>query len=116
VSELYCISHTHTHTHTHTKGPVGASAPLLREWIITSKAAAAAEKNEKPGGGMLAVGGWGDGGVGGWGGYLEHEEEAEEDAGEMGADVWGGEQLPPGISVTAISAEELDVRYILVLF
>jgi hypothetical protein len=65
---------------------------------------------------MLAMGGWGGGGVGGWGGYLEHEEEAEEEAGEMGGGLWGGEQLPPGISVTAISAEELDVRYTSGLF
>ena len=82
---------------------VGASAPSLREWLITSKATAAAELTEKPGGGILAVGGWG--------GYLEHEEEAEEEAEELAADLWGGELLPAGIAVTAISAEELDVRY-----
>jgi len=83
--------------------PVGASAPALREWLITSQAAASTEQTDKPGGGSMAVGGWG--------GYIEEEEEVEEEAVALRSDLWGGEQLPVGISVRAISAEELDVCY-----
>jgi hypothetical protein len=79
--------------------PVGASAPMLREWLITSQAATAMEQTSKPGGGTAMM-------VGGWGSYLEDEEEGDQEAAALRADLWDGEQLPVGITCTAVSAGE----------
>ena len=79
--------------------PVGACAPMLREWLITSQAATVKEQTAKAGGSATVVGGWRR--------YVEDQEEEGEavvDAQRRHADLWDGQELPVGISCTPISA------------
>ena len=77
--------------------PVGACAPMLREWLITSQAATVKEQTAKAGGSATVVGGWRR--------YVEdQEEEGEAVVDAQRADLWDGQQLPVGIYCTPISA------------